>query len=166
MIQISCLAPLLLLLAPPVATDFPDGYVEEVVVTGLPDPVAFVHDASGRMYVAMRSGRIHVVENDQLVTPPLLDIAEEVGRWKDLGMLGFVLDPDFINNGHLYVSYLVDRHHLLHFEPLRTIPRRMSSRLRPSVGSRASRRIPARASRACASEVCCSPDRGLGLVVC
>ena len=33
----------------------------------------------------------------------------------DHGLLGFVLDPDYLNNGYFYLFYVVDRHHLLHF---------------------------------------------------
>ncbi|MBK9763198.1 MAG: hypothetical protein IPO87_07500 [Flavobacteriales bacterium] len=30
-------------------------------------------------------------------------------------MLGFALDPAFLNNGRFYVSYVVDRHHPMNF---------------------------------------------------
>ena len=45
----------------------------------------------------------------------LIDISEEVGAWLDHGFLGFALDPNFRVNGHIYLLYAVDRHHLLHF---------------------------------------------------
>ena len=45
----------------------------------------------------------------------MLDISEEVGNWGDHGLLGFTLDPNFLNNGYLYLLYVVDRHYLLHF---------------------------------------------------
>ena len=43
---------------------------------------------------------------------PLLDISDEVAGYRDHGMLGFALDPNFATNGHFYVMYVVDRHHL------------------------------------------------------
>ena len=44
---------------------------------------------------------------------PMLDIRDEVGNWRDHGMLGFAADPDFPTNGRIYALYVVDRHHLL-----------------------------------------------------
>ena len=32
-----------------------------------------------------------------------------------MGLLGFALDPNFYENGHIYALYIVDRHHLLFF---------------------------------------------------
>ncbi|HKK39810.1 MAG TPA: PQQ-dependent sugar dehydrogenase, partial [Cryomorphaceae bacterium] len=40
---------------------------------------------------------------------------EEVGFWADHGLISAVLDPDFLENGYIYLLYNVDRHHLLYF---------------------------------------------------
>ncbi|MFN3490575.1 MAG: PQQ-dependent sugar dehydrogenase, partial [Emticicia sp.] len=40
---------------------------------------------------------------------------EEVATYGDYGILGFVLDPNFMNNGHIYLFYVVDRHYLLNY---------------------------------------------------
>ena len=37
-----------------------------------------------------------------------------MGGWRDFGLLGFALDPNFLTNGYIYLLYVVDRHHLLH----------------------------------------------------
>src|SRR5690606_28226854 len=68
-----------------------------------------------RAYVWERGGRVWIVENGVKLSTPLLDIREEVGGWRDFGLSGFVLDPNFQTNGHFYVLYAVDRHHLLNF---------------------------------------------------
>ena len=44
----------------------------------------------------------------------MLDIREEVGGWRDFGLLGFCLHPNFLSNGYVYLLYTVDRHHLLY----------------------------------------------------
>jgi len=90
------------------------GFVDEVLVSGFDGPVAIEFDASGRMFVCERRGVIHLVVGGVRQTPPLLDIRDEVGNWRDFGMLGFALDPDFLSTGAFYVMYVVDRHHLLH----------------------------------------------------
>src|SRR5688572_27578031 len=65
------------------------------------------------MFVWERGGKVYVVTggSKRLV----LDISEEVGAWHDHGLLGFALHPQFSQNGYIYLLYVVDRHHLLHF---------------------------------------------------
>jgi glucose/arabinose dehydrogenase/PKD repeat protein len=89
----------------PVNTPFQSGY-------GL--PVGFAYHGTDLMYVYERRGVVRVVDHGVRLTPPLIDLRDEVGGWRDFGMLGFALDPDFANNGYYYLSYVVDRHHLLH----------------------------------------------------
>lgn len=101
------------LLAAPASAHLPDGYVDEPFLDGLEGAVGVVFDADGRAYAWETAGRVYVVEDGALVRPPLLDISDEVGRWRDFGMLGFALDPNFLVNGRFYTYYVVDRHHLL-----------------------------------------------------
>ena len=98
----------------------PTGFVEQEVGSGWSEAVglAFGKNADGtrdRVYVWERTGRVWIVENGVKLSTPLLDISEEVGGWRDYGMLGFALDPNFQTNGHFYVLYVVDRHHLMKF---------------------------------------------------
>ncbi len=70
----------------------------------------------GRFVAWERGGVAWMVGPDGIAsTEPLIDLSEEVGGWRDHGMLGLALPPDFLDTGHLYVLYVVDRHHLLHF---------------------------------------------------
>jgi len=108
---------LLLALAPlasvPALGQLPDGYVDELLLDDLVGPVGITFDTAGRGYLWERRGTVYVVENGQKLDPPLVDIHDEVGNWRDFGMLGFALDPHFLENGYLYLYYVVDRHHLL-----------------------------------------------------
>ncbi len=54
-------------------------------------------------------------ENGVKSAAPLIDISQEVGDWRDYGLLGFALDPDFYSNGYIYLLYVVDYHHLQFF---------------------------------------------------
>ena len=65
------------------------------------------------MFVWEKSGKVWTIKNNQKKL--MLDITEEVGSWRDFGLLGFALDPNFATNGNIYLLYTVDRHHLLHF---------------------------------------------------
>lgn len=69
----------------------------------------------GRLYVWERGGRVWTVENGVKASSPFLDISEEVGNWRDFGLVGFALDPHFTTNGYVYLAYVVDYHHLKHF---------------------------------------------------
>lgn len=69
----------------------------------------------GRLFVWERAGRVWVVEDGVKSALPLIDISEEVTVWWDRGFLGFALDPSFLTNGHIYLLYTVDYHHLKFF---------------------------------------------------
>lgn len=86
--------------------------VDEPVASGFTQAVGVHPQANGLVYVVERRGTVQVLENGTRLATPLLDIRDEVGNWRDFGMLGFALDPGFAGNGHFYVAYVVDRHHL------------------------------------------------------
>ncbi|MEM6316041.1 MAG: GEVED domain-containing protein [Bacteroidota bacterium] len=93
----------------------PNGFTDELVVDGWNQAVGVTFDENGRMYVWEKGGKVWTVSKGIKSTEPLIDISEEVGNWRDFGLVGFALDPNFLNNGHLYLWYVVDRHHLLNF---------------------------------------------------
>ena len=70
----------------------------------------FVWEKRGHVYVSNWNGAEYVKQ-----TSPVLDISEEVGDWRDFGFASFCLDPDFENNGLVYMYYMVDREHLMDF---------------------------------------------------
>ena len=93
----------------------PTGFIDQQYLGGWNQAVGMTFDNNGRMYVWEKGGRVYIVENGIKNPTPLIDISEEVGNWRDFGLLGFALDPNFLSNGHIYLLYLVDRHHLLNF---------------------------------------------------
>ena len=97
------------------AGDQPTGFYTEQVGSGWDQVAGMTFADDGRLIVWERAGRVWVVIDGVKQSPPLLDISEEVGAWRDHGLLGLALDPNFLTNGHLYLMYVVDRHHLMHF---------------------------------------------------
>ncbi len=98
----------------------PAGFTEETIPGPWTEVVGLAFEpeqatAGGRLYVWERAGRVWIVENGVKLTPPLLDLSEEVGGWRDFGLLGFALHPNFRQNGYLYLSYVVDHHYLTKF---------------------------------------------------
>jgi len=94
----------------------PDDFYEIEVTMGWDTPVGFTFDETGKMYVWEKPGRVHIVDTNGVRLPePLLDIREEVAPYGDMGLLGFALDPNFLENGHFYTAYAVDGYYLRHF---------------------------------------------------
>lgn len=91
----------------------PAGFADVSYAGDFSMAVGMTFDANGRMYVWERNGKVWIVDNGVKSAQPLIDISDEVGGWRDFGLLGFALDPDFLTNGYIYLCYVVDRHHLL-----------------------------------------------------
>src|SRR5687768_147316 len=92
----------------------PAGFASVLVSNQWNEAVGLTFTQNGtEMFVWERGGKVWIVKNGQKTL--LLDITEEVGGWHDHGLLGFALHPQFDQNGHFYLLYLVDRHYLINF---------------------------------------------------
>jgi glucose/arabinose dehydrogenase len=58
--------------------------------------------------VGEKGGVVWVIENGVQLPEPFIDLSWDVLNHHDRGLLGLVLDPDFINNGHVYFLYTFD----------------------------------------------------------
>ncbi|NND08017.1 MAG: T9SS type A sorting domain-containing protein [Saprospiraceae bacterium] len=94
---------------------YPDGFTDELISEDFFAPVGIAFPDSHLIYVWEQHGLIHSLKDGIKLDTPLLDIQAEVSAAGEHGMLGMVLDPNFKNNGYLYVSYVVDPHHLNYF---------------------------------------------------
>lgn len=93
----------------------PDFYDTPVQSNSFDFAVGITFDAEGHMFVWEKAGKIWVIEPDgKKREQPLLDISEEVSNWKDHGLMGFALDPNFTVNGRFYLLYAVDPYYYHH----------------------------------------------------
>ena len=104
-----------------------EGWVDDQIINGISAPggggetlMGTVFNSDGtQMFIWTKSGRVYVADwngsNYILQSTAALDISEEVGDWRDFGLISIALDPDFDTNGWIYLCYMVDRHHLMHF---------------------------------------------------
>ena len=92
----------------------PPGFTETVISGPWTNAVGVAFEDNGRMYVWEGTGQVWFKDTGDTNYTLLLDIHDEVGKWGDHGMLGFALDPDFRDNGYIYVLYVVDRYYLFH----------------------------------------------------
>ena len=104
-----------LLLAAAPAWALPPNFYDETIGDDWDQAVGLTFASDGRMFVWEKAGRVWIVENGVKAATPLIDLSEEVGDWRDFGLVGFALDPNFYSNGHIYLLYVVDYHHLLYF---------------------------------------------------
>jgi glucose/arabinose dehydrogenase len=93
--------------------DLPPGFTETVLLDGLNQAVGVTFAPDGLGFVWEKAGIVRPYRNGRLEAP-VIDISDEVGNWRDFGLVGFCLDPDFLHNGHVYLWYAVDYHHLRH----------------------------------------------------
>ena len=91
------------------ATTFPDpnAYTwQQLAISGLVRPVDLQPDGSGRLFVIEKVGRIRIIENDQLIETPFLDISGQVGsNGNEQGLLGLAFHPQYAQNGRFFVNY-------------------------------------------------------------
>src|SRR5437899_157770 len=97
------------------AATLPAGFIETTIDGTYEDFVGVAFDAIGSVYAWDRLGRVWIIENDVKLPTPVLDISEEVGGYHDHGMLGLALDPNFRQNGYIYLLYVVDHHYLFNY---------------------------------------------------
>lgn len=99
------------------AQTLPTGFVQSKTQTGYTAPMGviftpdgqrqFVWDKSGKVWVSVWNGTQYVKQANAV-----LNISDEVGDWRDFGLLSLCLDPNYAQNGLVYLFYMVDRHHL------------------------------------------------------
>lgn len=74
-----------------------------VVASGLNQPTDFQFLPDGRILVAEKGGRIRIVEDGVVARRPVYRIFTPTQGERGLGALA--VDPDFANNGYIYVAY-------------------------------------------------------------
>lgn len=112
----------------------PEDFNDFVVANGYVFPTSIEFDQNGQLYIASKPGRIYVIDSSGAkVEEPIIDIAEEVADWSDHGLLDFTLDPDFLNNGYIYLLYAADPHYLYYYGTDQYDPRAMTINA-PTIG--------------------------------
>jgi glucose/arabinose dehydrogenase len=85
------------------AASLPPGFSETRVAAGLAGPTAMAVAPDGRIFVAEKGGNLRVVKNNVLLAQSFLSLS--VNSVGERGLLGIAFDPDFPNNGYVYVYY-------------------------------------------------------------
>ena len=76
------------------------------LVSDLNEPTAFRFMPDGRIFISEKTGAIKVFANGQIQPEPVITIVTlQTDNADERGLLGIEPDPDFANNGYLYVAY-------------------------------------------------------------
>ena len=97
-----------------VGAQLPSGFVDELITDQVNTPVGVEFVDSQLIYIWTQDGLILIWDQGAL-SDTLLDLRPEVSAAGDHGMLGLAIDPNFDQNGFLYISYVVDPHYLLYY---------------------------------------------------
>lgn len=82
-----------------------DGFAEDVVARGLDAPTAFAFLPDGGILIAEKSGVVRLHKDGALRSTPFIDVRDRVNDYWDRGLLVIAVDPDFANNGYVYLLY-------------------------------------------------------------
>lgn len=80
----------------------------EPAYQGFELPVFFTDagDGSGRHFVVEKTGKIWVIDDEQIVPEPFLDLSAKItARGNEQGLLGMAFAPDYATSGHVFVNY-------------------------------------------------------------
>src|SRR4051812_41263838 len=87
------------------AASLPEGFTERRVAGGLTGATAMAFAPDGRLFVCQQDGRLRVIKDGELLSEPFATF--DVDSTGERGLLGVAFDPDFAQNGFVYVYYTV-----------------------------------------------------------
>jgi glucose/arabinose dehydrogenase/endonuclease YncB( thermonuclease family) len=87
------------------ATTLPSGFVQDVVAGGTNQATAFAFLPGGRILLAEKDGKVRLYKDGTLSPTPFLDISGRVNDYWDHGLRGLAVDPNFAQNGFIYLLY-------------------------------------------------------------
>ena len=83
--------------------EFP--YQIQVIADNLYVPWAIAISDEDKLYFTERSGAVRVIEEGRLLSEPLITFGPPFISQSEGGLMGIVLDPDFLQNRYLYVMH-------------------------------------------------------------
>jgi glucose/arabinose dehydrogenase len=84
------------------------GAVKLALVRGGLDGALLVTHApgqAGRLYVALQSGRVVVLQGRRVLPRPFLDVSSRISSGGERGLLGLAFHPGYARNGRFFVNY-------------------------------------------------------------
>jgi glucose/arabinose dehydrogenase/PKD repeat protein len=86
----------------------PDGF-EDAAVAAVPAPTALAVTPDGRLLIASQFGQLYVYQSGVGIGAPALDLGNDVCAYRERGLVGLAVDPDFSSNHFIYASYTFNK---------------------------------------------------------
>ena len=83
--------------------ELPTGFTEQRIADALNSPTTMAIAPDGRIFIAQQGGKIRIVKDDRLIEAPFY--AVPTASYDEQGLSGLTFDPDFLNNGFVYLTY-------------------------------------------------------------
>jgi putative heme-binding domain-containing protein len=90
----------------------PPGFSSEWVATGITGATAHAVAQDGRVFICEQTGSLRVFKNGILLPTPFVTL--EVDSSWERGLIGIALDPNFADNGRVFLCYVALRPHVHH----------------------------------------------------
>lgn len=84
------------------AAGVPEGFQDRPIYSGFVSPAALTVLPDNRVLVVQQDGTLRMVKNDTLVSAVFYRVPN-VEPFVETGCLGITIDPDFLNNGYVYL---------------------------------------------------------------
>jgi glucose/arabinose dehydrogenase len=95
--------------ASPAAATLPSGFQDSIVWSNLSFPTAIRFAPDGRIFIALKGGKLLEFDSLSDTTPTtVIDLSNVVDNYWDRGLLGLAIDPNFPTSPYLYVLYTYD----------------------------------------------------------
>lgn len=101
------------------AQSVPEGFQVQEIVSDLIYPTALAFTPDGRMFIALKNGTVRVVKEGDLLDEPLV-VLSDVNNYYERGLLGVAVDPDFLENGYVYLLYTYENSPGQHYDGPKT----------------------------------------------
>lgn len=91
---------------PVLAVDnLPEGFATDTVAEGFERPTSAAFAPDGRIFVSEKGGIVRVIDaSGALLDEPFITL-QDVNSAEDRGLIGIAVDPDFSENGYIYLAY-------------------------------------------------------------
>ena len=88
----------------PLPTDFE--LTLEVVTSGVSRALYLTAPAGdARLFIVAQTGQVRIVQNNQLLPTPFLDVSAKITSGGERGLLSIAFHPQYATNGFFYVNY-------------------------------------------------------------
>ncbi len=86
-----------------------DARLDKLAVIGRPTYIAQPPGDTSHLYVTKKSGEIRVLEDEELIDEPFLDLSEQINaEGSEQGLFSIAFAPDYAESGLFYVVYNLD----------------------------------------------------------